>query len=153
METLKQEIFLQRALQDNKSTIGILTMPNKKIFFSMEPPTSDKRKGKYPAIPEGEYEVIKDFGGKLPAKYDKRFGGLGHKGMLEVSNVLGRNGINIHIGNKPEHSQGCILVGYSINVKEENAAKILNSKDAYLDFYFQVKRMLRRGKVFIVIYS
>jgi hypothetical protein len=41
------------------------------------------------------------------------FGSIAHTGdfLLEVANVPGRTGILFHGGNKPAHSQGCILLG------------------------------------------
>ena len=50
-------------------------------------------------IPAGTYEVR--------LTYSPRF----KKDLPLLMNVPGRTGIRIHTGNKPEHSQGCILVG------------------------------------------
>ena len=50
-------------------------------------------------IPAGTYEVC--------MTYSPRF----KKDLPLLMNVPGRTGIRIHTGSKPEHSQGCILVG------------------------------------------
>ena len=50
-------------------------------------------------IPAGTYEVR--------LTYSPRF----KKDLPLLMNVPGRTGIRIHTGSKPEHSQGCILVG------------------------------------------
>jgi hypothetical protein len=50
-------------------------------------------------IPAGTYEVR--------ITLSPRF----HKPLPLLMNVPGRTGIRIHTGTKPEHSQGCILVG------------------------------------------
>jgi hypothetical protein len=50
-------------------------------------------------IPAGTYEVR--------LTYSPRF----KKQLPLLMNVPGRTGIRIHTGSKPEHSQGCILVG------------------------------------------
>ena len=50
-------------------------------------------------IPAGTYEVR--------ITQSPRF----HKPLPLLMNVPGRTGIRIHTGTKPEHSQGCILVG------------------------------------------
>lgn len=63
-------------------------------------------------IPAGTYK------GVLQTSSQKNFvqgpgGKLGHSGdfLLEVAGVPGRTDILFHAGNKPEHSEGCIMGG------------------------------------------
>jgi len=51
-------------------------------------------------IPEGTYP--------LRLTWSPRFKKL----MPEICDVPGREGIRIHMGTKPEHSEGCVLVSY-----------------------------------------
>ena len=80
------------------------------------------------AIPTGEYQVTlavispkfkdrswaKFCGGKLP----------------RLLNVPGFQGVLIHVGNKPEDTLGCILVGYN-KIK----GQVINSAEAFKNLY------------------
>jgi hypothetical protein len=72
-----------------------------------------KVKGKT-RIPAGTYKIKLRNEGTLTQKYAQKFPDI-HKGMLWLQNVPGFEYIYIHLGNTAEHSEGCILVGNSIN--------------------------------------
>ena len=50
--------------------------------------------------------------------------------MPEVQDVPERTGIRIHMGTKPEHSEGCILVDY---MTLESVKAVINSINKYTD--------------------
>jgi hypothetical protein len=60
------------------------------------------------AIPRGTYEVV--------LSKSNRF----KKILPEILEVPGYTGIRIHSGNKPEDSEGCILVGLNNTKAEDN---------------------------------
>jgi len=76
------------------------------------------------AIPAGTYKVV--------MTRSNRFSKLvGHDVVMpELLDVPGFAGIRIHSGNKPEDSEGCLLVGYML---EGNV--VLKSKDACAALY------------------
>ena len=85
------------------------------------------------AIPRGEYEVtLKVKSPRFSQKEQYKF----CEGYLpRLKNVPGFDGILIHIGNKPEHSSGCILVG-------ENKVKgqVNNSTTIFKKLYEKLKK-------------
>lgn len=80
-------------------------------------------------IPAGKYEVkVRTFGG-FHKKYEQKL--PFHQGMLEIADVPNFTDILIHIGNFPQDTSGCLLVGQ--NFKDYTA--IYNSKDTYEQLY------------------
>ena len=84
------------------------------------------------AIPRGKYDITLKV---QSPKYSKRSQYNFCKGYLpRLLNVPGFEGILIHIGNKPEDSSGCILVG-------ENKVKgqVINSTATFKKLYEKLK--------------
>lgn len=110
---MKLTVF--RKTYTNRSTIGELHIDGKFFCYTLEDYCRDHNRdgdlqdagekkvfGKT-AIPSGTYNVILSFSNRF-----KRL-------MPEVLNVPGYAGIRIHNGNTPEHTEGCLLVGSSID--------------------------------------
>lgn len=85
----------------DKSTIGRLYVDGVFECYTLEDKIRDMKIKGITAIPAGIYKVIIDMSGRF-----KRL-------LPLLINVLGFSGIRIHIGNKPEDTEGCILVGQS----------------------------------------
>ena len=89
-------LTLTRTKIDGKAVYGTLTFPIGERSFS------------YPSlenadflIPSGTYPLERTWS----PKFKKR--------LAEIQNVPERTGIRIHMGTKPEHSQGCILSNFA----------------------------------------
>lgn len=83
------------------------------------------------AIPTGTYEVtlgIRSAKFSLP-KYQKQYG-FCNAYLPRLIDVKGYSGVLIHIGNSPEHTDGCLLVG-------ENKVKgqVINSTNTFKKLY------------------
>lgn len=112
-------------------TIGEMSIDGRFICYSLEDKCRENPKTDAPfevvfekvqgetAIPQGVYEVIIDM--------SMRFG----REMPHLLNVPGFTGIRIHAGNKPTHTEGCILVGMSKVGKGKDLSGIGMSKIAY----------------------
>jgi hypothetical protein len=106
-------------------TIGKLYLNGEFVCYTLEDtvrevvgkPVEEWKIPKITAIPAGVYKIIVD--------HSNHF----NKDLPHILNVPGYEGVRIHSGNKPEDTEGCILVGY---VWPGNGT-ILNSKAA-LDY-------------------
>ena len=128
------ELSLIRKEFTTESTIGDLLIDGKFYSFTLEDMYRDKKIKSVTAIPYGVYEVIINFSNRF------------QRPMPLLLNVPGFDGIRIHNGNKAEHTEGCILVGFT---KSKNF--IGNSKSAFIQFMPKLQAGLKTGKVFIEI--
>ena len=71
----------------------------------------------------------------MTTRYAKRFPML-HQGMLHILNVPNFDWIYFHIGNREDHTDGCILLGQTANSKPEMT--VGKSFLAYEAFYRKV---------------
>jgi hypothetical protein len=94
MNTLK----LTRIKHGIYCTLGILTLNNARICFTLEPPWKNNLPFES-CIPEYVYEI-------RPISESK----------IHVLNVPKRSEILIHIGNFHDQSEGCVLVGKRLDV-------------------------------------
>ena len=105
------ELTLNRKSYSKRSTIGLLAINGALFCATLEDVCRDKNRDGdladtdetkvhgQTAIPAGKYQVV--------ITYSNRF----KKYMPLLLNVPGFAGIRIHSGNKPEDTEGCILVG------------------------------------------
>ena len=141
-ESKKVTWTLSRDRYDGKEgVIGMLKNGSKFLAYTLELEWRDNLRRKS-CVPKGTYEIVyRDFGGYYN-RYNKRFDN--HKnGVLELKDVKDRSAILIHIGNRPSHTAGCILVGSEADTSK---SIIYDSKKAYIEVYAQAKKVLDAGK-------
>ncbi|SNY19466.1 hypothetical protein SAMN06265827_105127 [Orenia metallireducens] len=110
------KIRVIRKKETADSTQGELYLDSEQIGYTLEPAWNRNKKGS--CIPPGEYlAYIRDH---------EHSGSRWNYNPIQLINVFNRNYIQIHIGNYPEDTRGCILIGKG---KGDNA--IWNSKKAY----------------------
>ena len=105
---LLQNIRFNEAREDD--TIGLLFIGGKFACFILE---DEEREEKVPGetrVPAGLYKMELRTEGGMHRKYAERYGKK-HKGMLWLRDVPDFKWIYIHIGNKNEHTDGCLLPG------------------------------------------
>ena len=95
------KLTLVRNVITEKSAKGVLYIDGDFICYTLEDPPRDEKIPGITGIPEGEYPVV--------LNWSPRF----KKILPLVLNVKGFSGVRIHSGNKPEDTEGCILVGDS----------------------------------------
>jgi len=88
-------MILQRLKSPNDRTNGVLTLPDGQEINTLERPWLDNKVG-ISCIPPGVYKFKRDHYGK-------------HQ-WWSILDVPSRTFIEIHPGNKPSHSEGCILM-------------------------------------------
>lgn len=86
------------------------------------------------AIPKGRYEVVLSYSNKF-----KQF-------LPELLNVPGYGGIRIHVGNRPQDTEGCILPG---NWFYED--QVINSKATFTTLFQMMQSRAKKEKIFITI--
>lgn len=94
-------------------------------------------------IADGTYPIQLRAEGGFHNRYLKRFGADFHKGMLQISKVIGFKYVLIHIGNDDEDTDACYLPGYSDG---RGRNWISGSKDAYKKIYPQILKALLDGE-------
>jgi len=110
-------ITLQRITSNDKGTFGVLLNDDFPFMTTLELPWRDNRHD-ISCIPAGTYECKKIFSNAF------------HKELFVLSNVPGRDYIEMHIGNTLSNTHGCILLGTGFSVD----GKILYSADAFKSF-------------------
>jgi len=129
------KLKIKRDVLTGKSTIGALLEDDVRFCFTLE--DVDRKLEENPeakiygetAIPRGTYEVVLD--------YSNRFGEL----MPHILNVPGFSGVRMHWGNKPEDTEGCILVGDSTLTDWIN-----HSRATYAKLIAKIERAVERGE-------
>ena len=100
---------------------------------------SNKVKGKT-AIPKGRYRIVLSYSPRFSNRpYYKEL--TGNKGLPLLLDVPGFDKILIHTGNTPDDTEGCILVGKSIDKNN-----LSNSQAADTPLYKKISDALLTGE-------
>lgn len=110
------EIRIVRQKETVESTQGELYLDGEMVGYTLEPAWNQNKKGS--CIPVGEYTAYIRDGKDSNSRWNYN--------PIQLINVFNRNYIQIHIGNYPEDTKGCILIGKG---KGDNA--VWNSRDTY----------------------
>lgn len=110
-------ITIDRKMNKDNCTIGYLFVNNEPISYTLELPWRDNANF-ISSIPKGTYTGF--------LRYDKSEGW-----RIQLSDVTGRSGIQLHIGNYPSEIEGCILMGMEVNV---DGCAVFASGKAYANF-------------------
>lgn len=101
-------------------------------------------------IPAGTYPVRFRNVGSINEKYkqhrDSRIR-KAHRGMLEICDIPNFSGVMFHIGNDDDDTAGCPLTGNIINNNQIGSGKVMESTNAYFNFYVKVAHWLDEHSV------
>lgn len=98
------EITIVRTSENATSTTGELYVDGRFVAQTLELPWRNNQ-SYLSAIPAGRYAAH--------LRYDKTDGW-----RLQLNDVPGRSGVQLHIGNYPSQIEGCVLVGLAVNNAE-----------------------------------
>ena len=101
-------------------TLGELWEDGYRRCYTLEDPVRPTKIPGVTAIPAGRYRVT--------ISRSPRFGVL----MPEIHDVPGFLGVRIHTGNRPEDTEGCLLVGRAIDPRTRT---LVDSRAAYAALY------------------
>jgi hypothetical protein len=110
---MMMQVILKREIISNRAVLGKLYLNNQEICKTLENPWLNNLPN-VSCIPEGEYAV-------------SLFSGKKYKNVYQLLDVPKRSYILIHVGNREQNTQGCILVGQSYGFLKQELA-VLNSK-------------------------
>lgn len=108
------KLTIARKYSDANCTSGYLAVDDKIVAYTLEKPWL----GNAPlisAIPDGSYGGI--------IRYDHS-----DSWRIELTGVPGRDHVQIHTGNTPDDTEGCILIGLTLG---DDMCSVLDSKAAY----------------------
>ncbi len=114
-------LLLQRDPYEPEATMGALSIDGAPFCVTLEPPLTAPE---HPCIPAGTYPVI--------IAWSPHF----DRPMPHLEDVPGRTEIEIHWGNYPSDTEGCILVGESRG--GAGAPEVLMSREAFDRLYPQL---------------
>lgn len=101
------------------------------VALVIERTYANKGKKSRPKLKHGEYTCVK--GMHRLASMEKDFE------TFEVSGVTGHTGILFHVGNYPEDSDGCLLVGRGIGYRKNGEKMICDSRKKFAEFMEMLK--------------
>lgn len=128
-----QDMTLTREEYTDKSTIGKMLLDGEFQCFTLEL-SARKQEGVKNCIPAGRYEI--------KMQYSARF----TMDTPHLQNVPGRTFIEIHPGNKPEDTEGCILLG-----KTKDTDWVGSSRLAYQDLIPKIEAKLAQEKLYLEV--
>ena len=131
METI---LRVERKWYTDKSTTGELYFDNAFQCFTLEDKVREVKIPRITAIPAGRYAVVLSFSNRF------------NKYLPEILNVPFYTGVRMHPGNRPEDSEGCILLGDT-----HGSDFVGNSRAAFSVFMAKLQAAARKGKVWIEI--
>lgn len=118
--------------------LGELLIDGQHQAWTLEPPI---RTDKPCAIPDGTYSLINAFSPKH-----------GHD-VPHVENVPGFEEIEIHPGNVPEDTIGCLLVGTAFEMGPDNLRMVVNSRTAFSALMQILVPVWQRGEAVQITYQ
>lgn len=136
---------LMRISTGTESTCGALYIDGEFACYVLEDTKRIKKIAGETRIPDGLYQIALRKEGGLTRKYAERYGDI-HKGMLWLRGVPGFDWIYIHTGNKRGHTEGCLLVGDSLNNNQVGDGFVGKSRDAYQRIYPLIAGAVESGE-------
>jgi hypothetical protein len=137
------ELLVMRLSSGEEATLGAMfdqTGVRQFLCYVLEDQFNEPKIAGETRIPPGRYQIkLRDEGGMVQ-RYRKRF--PWHKGMLWLQDVPGFQFIYIHVGNKDDDSEGCLLVGDGQISNVVERGQVTSSVTAYTRLYNRIVKAL-----------
>jgi hypothetical protein len=140
------ELRVQRISSGDEATLGVMfevsPVPAFQCYVLEDQHNETKIMGET-RIPAGRYQIkLRDVGGMV-VRYQQRFSW--HTGMLWLQDVPGFTFVYIHVGNKDDDTEGCLLVGDGQVSNVVDRGQVSSSVSAYKRLYGKITRALNAG--------
>lgn len=139
-------IHILRFTDNENCTRGILYINDSFQCFTLEDPYRESKISGITRIPNGIYELGIKESSPMSDKYAKRFPEK-HKGMIWIKGIPNFKNVYFHIGNTPNDTQGCVLVGETFSLD----GYLASSTNGYLNFYDKVINSITKSKQYVAI--
>jgi hypothetical protein len=145
------EIVVNRFSSGLESTLGLMTVDGRFACYTLEDQFNEPKVFGETRIPPGRYRIDVRTEGSMYPRYKARFSPW-HQGMLWLRNVPNFKYVYIHVGNKDDDTDGCILVGDGQMSNLVERGQVTASVSAYKRLYPQVLNAIMDGEeVFITV--
>jgi len=141
------ELFVLRISSGAEATLGVLHDVTDTPRFQCYVLEDQHNEPKIPGetrIPAGRYQIKLRAEGGMHGRYSARFP-WHNRGMLWLQNVPGFTFIYIHVGNKDDDSEGCLLVGDGQISNVNERGQVTSSVTAYRRLYNRIVEALGNG--------
>jgi len=140
------ELLNKRISSGDEATLGILhdvTAEPEFMCYVLEDQFNEPKIKGETRIPSGTYQIkFRDEGGMIK-RYKKRF--PWHRGMLWLQDIPDFQFVYIHVGNKDDDTDGCLLVGDGQVSNVEERGMVTTSVAAYRRLYERIAAQLELG--------
>jgi len=146
------ELLNRRISSGDEATLGTMfdiTGEPKFLCYVLEDQFNEPKIKGETRIPPGRYEIkLRNEGGMIK-RYQKRFDW--HKGMLWLQDVPGFEWVYMHVGNKDDDTDGCLLLGDGQISNVLERGQVTSSVAAYRRLYQSIVTALETEQVWITI--
>lgn len=148
------ELLDKRISSGDEATLGTLfdvTDDPKFLCYVLEDQHNEPKIPGETRIPPGRYQIkLRNEGGMIK-RYKKRF--PWHKGMLWLQDVPGFKWVYMHVGNKDDDTDGCLLLGDGQISNVTERGMVTTSVAAYRRIYEMIVAELDTvtGEVWITV--
>lgn len=133
------DLLNRRISSGDEATLGTLFDINSDprfICYVLEDQFNEPKIPGETRIPPGRYQIkLRTIGG-MNDRYSRRFDF--HRGMLWLQDVPGFTFIYIHVGNKDDDTEGCLLVGDGQVSNVIERGQVMSSVTAYRRLYGKI---------------
>jgi hypothetical protein len=143
------ELLLTRFSGGEEATLGLLFKGKDFQCYTLEDQHNEPKIPGETRIPLGRYQIKQRNEGGMIVRYKKRFDW--HLGMLHLQDVPGFKYVYIHVGNKDDDTDGCILVGDGQISNVTERGMVTTSVAAYQRLYESILGALSQEEVWITI--
>ena len=143
------ELKLPRFSGAEESTLGLLYVDGSFFCYTLEDQFNEPKIPGETRIPPGRYQIKLRNEGGMTQRYGKRFDF--HVGMLHLQDVPGFTFVYIHVGNKDDDSEACILVGDGQIQNVTERGMVTSSVAAYTRLYNAIIKALALEEIWITI--
>ena len=141
------ELRVQRLSSGIEATLGVMHNVSGVpafVCYVLEDQFNEPKIPGETRIPAGRYQIKTREVGGMVVRYQQRFGW--HMGMLWLQDVPDFTYVYIHVGNKDDDTDGCLLVGDGQNSNVKDRGQVTTSVTAYKRLYKQITDALNTGE-------